>query len=183
MSTVIGILNDRTDAAEEQDKVAYLEKAAREMYGGQDFKETARVLSELIKTEPDNFRWIAARAEAYVDAKEFTQAVDDYNRALKVQQAYPTGDELTDAGFQGRLLSGRALAYEGLAKWDDAIRDYDRAIDIAIEQKVNPDPYILNSRGNCYASKSDWSMARKDYLSARDAFQKAKGFRGVGNWL
>eukprot|EP00466_Bigelowiella_natans_P004485 jgi/Bigna1/141934/aug1.66_g16642 len=152
-------------------KVEFLEKQATEIYGEMNFKEAANVLGELVKSQPDNFKWSAARAEAYVDMKDFEAAVRDYDAALAIhakhltgEQQYIISDSLTDAGFDGRLLSGRALAYEGLANWEKAIKlDYDRAIEIAFEQNVNPDPYVVNSR---------------DYLAARDLFQRAKGFRG-----
>jgi tetratricopeptide (TPR) repeat protein len=79
---------------------------------------------------------------------------------------------------KARLLSGRALAYEGLAQWQEALNDYDQALQLAAEGEESPDPYVINSRGNCHNSLGDWAAAREDYLLSSDVFQRAKGFRG-----
>lgn len=48
--------------------------------------------------------------------------------------------------------AGRGLAFEGLAAWPEALKDYDEALALADAAGLLPDPYILNSRGNCHAS-------------------------------
>lgn len=56
-----------------------------------------------------------------------------------------------------RLLAGRALAYEGLSDWRAALRDYNSALDTARAAGKKPDPYVLNSRGNCHNSLGEWA--------------------------
>lgn len=67
---------------------------------------------------------------------------------------------------RARLLSGRALAYEGLSEWQLALSDYDSALQLAALGGESPDPYVINSRGNCYNSLHQWEAARADYLTA-----------------
>lgn len=47
-------------------------------------------------------------------------------------------------------------------------------------RRKQPDPYVLNSRGNVHASLGKWASARQDYLASQQGFQGAKGFRGAG---
>lgn len=60
-----------------------------------------------------------------------------------------TGSELLDIA---RLLSGRALAHEGLAAWNAALEDYSTALQVAARADAQPDPYVLNARGNVLVS-------------------------------
>jgi len=75
-------------------------------------------------------------------------------------------------------LAGRGLAKEGLSDWVAAVDDYTAALEEAKAAGANPDPYILNSRGNCRASLGEWSLAREDYLASAEGFQSAR--REVG---
>jgi hypothetical protein len=67
---------------------------------------------------------------------------------------------------RARLLSGRALAHEGLSNWSLALDDYNAAIQLAAAGGESPDPYVINSRGNCHNSLGEWGQAREDYLAA-----------------
>lgn len=48
--------------------------------------------------------------------------------------------------------AGRGLAYEGLGDWVAALKDYNSALQVAEAAGQLPDPYVLNSRGNCHSS-------------------------------
>lgn len=87
-----------------------------------------------------------------------------------------TGSELLDVA---RLLSGRALAHEGLAAWHAALDDYTNALQAAARADAQPDPYVLNSRGNVLVSLARYAEAREDYMRSAELFQRAKGFRGA----
>lgn len=50
------------------------------------------------------------------------------------------------------LFTGRGLAYEGLGDWPAALKDYNSALQVAEAAGQLPDPYVLNSRGNCHSS-------------------------------
>lgn len=50
------------------------------------------------------------------------------------------------------LPAGRGLAYEGLGDWVAALKDYKTALQVAEAAGQLPDPYVLNSVGNCHSS-------------------------------
>ena len=63
-----------------------------------------------------------------------------------------------------RAYASRALAYEGLARWDMAVEDYSKALRLGQEATGGgPEPYVMNSRGNAYASRGLYSEALHDY--------------------
>lgn len=63
-----------------------------------------------------------------------------------------------------KAYSGRALAYEGLAEWDNAVQDYTKALEQAQLLTGYVEPYIINSRGNAFASLGQYQDALQDYL-------------------
>ncbi|GFH05681.1 TPR-repeat protein [Haematococcus lacustris] len=91
-------------------------------------------------------------AVVLVDGKNFQAALGDFEAAL---QLTPEGE----LAAQARLLAGRALALEGLADWDAALRDYEQALQLAQQAGESPDPYVINSRGNCYNSLGRWQVS------------------------
>ncbi|KAF5826005.1 hypothetical protein DUNSADRAFT_5427 [Dunaliella salina] len=111
------------------------------------------------------------RAQVLCDGKNFDVAIQDFNAALRL---IPESDEIGRA----RLLAGRALAEEGLGLWENAKTDYTVALDLASRGGSSPDPYVINSRGNCYNSLGMWKEAREDYLVSSQLFQQAKGYKG-----
>lgn len=104
-----------------------------------------------------------------IDGKNFSQAMDDYNLALK-----QTPSE--DTGAIARLTAGRALAFEGFSEWDKALDDYNTSLDLAIDAGYQPDPYILNSKGNVLNSLKRWDEARDSYILSAEGFRKSRGF-------
>ena len=102
--------------------------------------------------------------------QKFASSVDGYSLLASV-------DPVTDGGAAARFRAGRALAYEGLYAWPLALRDYDETLRLAEVGGFLPDPYVLNSRGNCRGSLGDWGGAREDYLESARLFQSSKGFR------
>ena len=58
------------------------EEAARR-YAARDFSGTLSLLDELVRRAPDSPRWREMRAQALVDAKRFSESLDDYNAALQ----------------------------------------------------------------------------------------------------
>jgi tetratricopeptide (TPR) repeat protein len=110
---------------------------------------------------------LAQRAQALVDGKNFSDALGDFDAALKL---LPPGDTLDRA----RLLSGKGLALEGISDWVAALDTYTAALAMAGAAGAAPDPYILNSRGNCHASLGEWRAAREDYLASARGFQTAR---------
>lgn len=136
-------------------------------FNASDFKSSEEELSRLLAREPAKNEWREFRAQVRIDAKLFEEAIDDFNIALN------TTDAITD---RARLLAGRALAHEGLSHWEDSLNDYNSAIQLASSSALEPDPYVLNSRGNVKASLGLYDDARIDYCNAAEGFRRAKGF-------
>lgn len=97
----------------------------------------------------------------------------------------PRADAVDDPVVRARLLSGRALALEGVSDWTGALRAYQAAMAAADAAGESPDPYIVNSIGNCHNSLGQWADAREAYLTSSQLFQQARGFRvrhACGPW-
>lgn len=78
--------------------------------------------------------------------------------------------------------AGRGLAFEGLSAWPEALNDYDRALALAEAAGLLPDPYILNSRGNCHASLGKGHAAVRGLAGVRRLLGAAAGpARGPGS--
>lgn len=151
--------------------ISELEEAAFEAYANRDFKATVQLLTNIMEQQPKETRWLEMRGQVLVDGKNFDAAITDFDAALKLC----SDDEPV---LKARLLAGRALALEGISDWEGALRDYDGAMASAQKAGESPDPYIINSMGNCYNSLGRWAEARENYLTSSQLFQQAKGFRG-----
>ena len=87
------------------------------------------------------------RGHALLELKHYSEAIDDYNRAIDI---YP------QSGFP---YFGRAAAYLKLGKYPDAINDFNRSISL--------NPEFTNAylgRASTYEAMRDWSAAIQDYL-------------------
>ena len=144
-----------------------LERAAADAYAKRDFTTALNSINELISRDPASARLREMRATALVDSKNFGEAINEYDACLRVLGPEGTLDK-------ARVLSGRALALEGLADWPGALDNYNQALQIAQQAGADPDPYLLNSVGNCHASLGEWSAARVAYLASADGFQTAR---------
>ncbi|GLC42869.1 hypothetical protein PLESTB_001433100 [Pleodorina starrii] len=148
-----------------------LQEEAYLAYAERRFQDAVNLLTECIAAEPESARWREMRAEALVDGKNFTAALQDFEAALRL---VPDTDRVTRA----RLRTGRALGYEGLSEWEAALADYKSGMELAAEAGESLDPYVLNSIGNCLNSLGRWEEAREQYLASAAVFQQARGFRG-----
>ncbi|MEW5317635.1 MAG: hypothetical protein WDW38_008917 [Sanguina aurantia] len=169
LSAVCGVLLATTPAARAAEDVDALQVAAFEAYANRDFQETVGLLTRILNVEPKEARWYEMRAQVLVDGKNFQAALEDYATAIELT---PADSELV---VTARLLAGRGLAEEGVSDWRGALQDYDRAMELADKGGESPDPYVVNSRGNCYNSLGMWAEARADYLASSQLFQQAKG--------
>jgi tetratricopeptide (TPR) repeat protein len=50
-----------------------------------------------------------------------------------------------------------------LAYWEKAVEDYTTALGLGKKATGFDEPYVLNSRGNAFASLGKWSEALQDY--------------------
>jgi len=154
---------------------AALQREATEAYENADFPRAYRALSLLCDEDPDNRdRWLEGKAQVGVDLKKFSASIKDYTELLESAERASTNP---DTGASARFHSGRALAYEGLSEFAEAMAEYEIVVRLAREGGFVPDPYVVNSLGNCKASLGDWRGAREEYLESSNLFQTSRGFR------
>ena len=159
------------------DEISVLRTKAVDAFSSRDFPSARDALGRLARLEPDNPSWREALGQCYVDAGEesdFASAAEEFGVAL-------TLTEPADLESRARILSNRALAWEGAGRWDDALRDYDAALASAQLAGLPPDPYVINSKGNCLASLGEYALARDAYLSSARAFGDAGGVNTARN--
>ena len=156
--------------------IASLQREAADAYDARDFERASDALSSLMALEPSNEIWLEGRAQVYVDASRFRDAIDDYTSLLARAGAGPTAE---NAGARARYLANRALAHEGEKSWQRALEDDDAALALASDGGFLPDPYVLNSRGSVKSQLGDYAGARDDFLESYDLFQQSKGFRSA----
>jgi len=144
-----------------------LQRAAMQAFAEKNFAAAVTALNGLIRNDPTNPKWREMRAMSLVDGKNFVDALRDFDECLRLLGTTPTLE-------RARVLSGRGLAFEGVSDWPAALDDYSQALDVAHSLGAEPDPYILNSRGNCHASLGEWKEARQDYLESAGGFLAAR---------
>eukprot|EP00250_Pteridium_aquilinum_P015651 c22681_g3_i2 orf=49-879(+) len=130
-------------------------------------KEACKIFDTIVALDPDHTEWLEARGQVRIDAKQFEEAVSDFTEVVRRN---PTNF---------KAYSGRALAYEGLAEWENAVQDYTKALDQAQLLTGVLEPYIINSRGNAFASLGQYQEALQDYLLSVQGFQNAKELDGA----
>jgi tetratricopeptide (TPR) repeat protein len=90
------------------------------------------------------------RGRAWSDEGKYDRAVDDFNRAIELDPAYP------DA------FNGRALAYSGLQQYERALQDFEQA------SKLDPNYAIaIFNRGLTLQTMGRTEEAAKDLALAK----------------
>lgn len=130
-------------------------------------EEACKIIDTIVALDPDHTEWLEARGQVRIDAKRFEEAVSDFSEVVRRN---PTNS---------KAYSGRALAYEGLAEWQNAVQDYTKALEEAKVLTGVIEPYIVNSRGNAFASLGQYQDALRDYLLSFQGFQRAKQLDGA----
>lgn len=149
------------------DAIYSLEKVAGEKYADRDFGAALDALNRIIDIDGSNPRWYEYRANVLLDAKMFTEALDDFDVCLRL---LGTGDSMDKA----RVMSSKALCLEGIGDFVGAIQGYEASARLAELFGAPPDPYVLNSLGNCHASLGEWKEARRYYLDSAAGFQNSR---------
>jgi len=106
-------------------------------------------LTEIIEKNPQDANALNLRGTAYGQAGDYKNAMQDFNKALKVKPDFP------------QAYANRALVFVKIDILPRAIADYDRAI------KINPDyasAYV--GRGNVYRLLKEDRKAIADFTKA-----------------
>lgn len=146
-----------------------LQVQAIQAYRERNLPEALRLFDAIVDLDPENPVWYERRGQVHLDLKQFREAIADFDTA---QARSP--DNYISLG----LLGNRGLASEGLSLWKDAIRDYTQAIELG-ESIGAQEPYILNSRGNCYASIGEYQTALDDFARSAEVFRKISSISGT----
>jgi len=145
-----------------------LQVEAIQAYRARELPQALRLFDKIIALDPENPVWYERRGQVQLDLKNFNEAIADFNTAQKLSPP-----NYVSLG----LLGNRGLSYEGLALWREAIQDYTLAIDLG-ESIGAKEPYILNSRGNCYASIGEYQNALDDFVRSSEVFRKISNANG-----
>lgn len=153
--------NETTETTTETDpSVGVLVQQASQAGGQGNHLTAIRLYEQVIIKSVDNQSYTAKiylyRGQHYAMINDFKKAVNDYSRALELDQT------LFDA-----YLS-RAILYQSLDEPEKAINDYNRAIRFS-DSSATMLSFLLDNRGNA-------KMARGDYESAYTDFVKATQF-------
>ena len=151
---------------------------ARRAYSKRNFDEAIMYIDQLVEMNPKDPTLLEMRATALVDAKRFGEAVLDFDRCLSALGT--SAETMLD---RARVVSGKGLALEGIDDFIGALSAYEKALNIAADAGADPDPYVQNSVGNCYASLGEWSRAREYFQMATRGFQIARREGNVAGTL
>lgn len=126
--------------------------------GGQGNHLTAiRLYEQAILKSIDNQAYTAKiylyRGQHYAMVSDFKRAINDYSRALELDQT------LFDA-----YLS-RAILYQSLDEPEKAINDYNRAMRFS-DSSATMLSFLLDNRGNAKMVRGDYTSAYTDFLKA-----------------
>ncbi|MFM7408567.1 MAG: tetratricopeptide repeat protein, partial [Cuspidothrix sp.] len=103
-------------------------------------------VNQTIKTEPKNHALYFFRGKAYLQLKDYKQAIDDYNQAIQLDPK--------NAFYYG----SRGDVYVQLKDYKQAIDDYNQAI------KLDPkNAFYYGRQGDVYVQLKDYKQAIDDY--------------------
>ncbi len=95
------------------------------------------------------------RGNAYFDKRQYDQAIQDYDRAIKLKPSY----------VNAFINRGRAYRYK--RQYDRAIEDFSQAI------KLNPkNAQALSNRGNAYLAKREYRPRHRRLQPADQGLSK-----------
>jgi tetratricopeptide (TPR) repeat protein len=137
------------------------------------WKNNIILFSHTLKVTDNNWFAYNNRGVTYKDLGNYSQAIEDLNRAIEIRPGY------ADA------YNNRGVAYRGLGNNKQAIKDYDRAIEI---RPGYADAY--NNRGVAYNSLGNYRQAIEDYdrvIKSIPGFAEAYinrsvAYNGLGNY-
>jgi tetratricopeptide (TPR) repeat protein len=128
--------------------VEWLDKAMA-LWDGKKFKNSIKAveyLSLAISLDPNMYVLYLGRGFAYVELKQYQQAITDYDQAIKFE---PNSKE---------TYNNRGMAYKGLKQYQHAMSDFNKAI------QLDPNfAMAYYNRGIIYESIEDIGSALSDY--------------------
>lgn len=160
--------------------VAQLDDAGQLLNRGADKFDTGDIegaiadFTEAIRLEPNYSLAYYNRGRAYSELDQKQEAIDDYTKALEVNQRW--GNLGPAAAFVNR-----GNARDDLGDDEGALRDYADAL------RINPNYGLAyENRGITYARRREFRLARQDWLKAANLYRQQgqeRAFQRVMNNL
>ncbi len=148
---------DPTEMPETDSSVTALLQQASQAGGQGNHLTAIRLYEQAILKSADNQIYTAKiflyRGQHYAMINEFKKAVNDYSRALELDQT------LFDA-----YLS-RGILYQSLGEPEKAINDYNRALRFS-DSSATMLSFLLDNRGNAQIARGNYAAAHADFLKA-----------------
>lgn len=60
-------------------------EAVEKLINNKEYKKAIELLSTLIETDKDNSKWLRMRGDAYYLLQEFSNAINDFSKVLKLE--------------------------------------------------------------------------------------------------
>lgn len=123
-----------------------------------------RLLDELVKNAPEDWRALRLRGDAKLSISEHVSAVKDYDNAIAILEktrAVDEEDQSSDIDYSGLLNN---LSWVLATSPKDDIRDGKKALDLALKACEATDyeaAHILSTLAAAYAETGDFENARK----------------------
>lgn len=117
-----------------------------------DYKGASKIVDEGIRNNPDFAAYYLTRGKINVFKEKFDDAIDDFNRALDLNQSGK------DKELENMVYVNRGAAYQKIFENDKALADYSKAIEM---NPNNPNVYMY--RGSLYYQNSDFASAITDF--------------------
>jgi DnaJ family protein C protein 7 len=97
-------------------KLTRTKEEGNNAFKAKDYRKAIELWSEALGVDPQNkdmnSKILQNRAQAYINLKEYENAINDCDEALKLDPSYVKAQKM------------RAKAYGGAGNWEEAIRDY-----------------------------------------------------------
>ena len=129
------------------------------------FNEAQQVarFTQLIRDYPKNEDHYRSRCAAYLERREYDNAIADCDRAIMLTSAQPPSSVLASLNRSklAAALNQRGIAYRNKGELERASRDFDEAI------RLEPSTAeYYHSRGNVMVARGDYERAFEDYKLA-----------------
>ncbi len=131
----------------------------------EDYAEAIAAAAEAIEFGPEEMEPYRCRAGAYWYSDQFSEALDDYERALQLCEEPTAG-----------LWNGRGQVLAELGEFELALVDLEKAVAVSRSSERNYLPYCLNGLGKILTG-----LGRLDEADA--AFQESLALQPENAWL
>lgn len=147
---------DSDKAVRDFREVTGLQDLAFEYTNQQKFAQAEVLWTKLIAKNDTNAAAFSNRGNCRTSQGKFSQAVDDFDRAIVLASEEPDPH------------LGRGVALEGLGRYREAIKSYEMANKLSQSKYGGEDAVAINNIGNAYGAVGEWETAYSFFKKASD---------------